>query len=131
MGARVVSWLSIAAAVLLVGTSLVSAGSGDSFSKEELRKLSAGELVQRPVSESRGNLRLIGGTSWQVIDAAPSVVWQALLDTGHYPRMLPQLSEAKLVRRKGAARKEFSAKRQVSDRYKISHVSQSFLRLGV
>ncbi|MDD9939100.1 MAG: SRPBCC family protein [Myxococcales bacterium] len=105
MGARVVSWLSCVVVVGLLWASGASAGSGSRFSAKELKLLAKGELVQRPVVESRGELRLIGGTSWQVIDAPPSVVWQALLDTRRYHRMLPQLAEAKLVRRGRDARK--------------------------
>jgi hypothetical protein len=45
----------------------------------------------------RGGIRLLGGSSWQLINATPDVVWRALLDTPHYPRMMPQVIEARLV----------------------------------
>lgn len=64
---------------------------------EEWGRLRAGELVQRPTTRVRGGVELMGGSSWQVIDASPDVVWRALLDTPHYPRMMPQVLEAKLV----------------------------------
>jgi carbon monoxide dehydrogenase subunit G len=44
---------------------------------------------------------MMGGTSWQVIDATPDVLWQALLDTSHFSRMLPQVDKAHLVRSAG------------------------------
>lgn len=83
--------------MFLACVGVVQAGGGE-FSPRELKQLARGELVKRPVTEARGELRLIGGTSWQVIDASPHVVWQALLDTRHYDRMVPQLAEAKVVR---------------------------------
>jgi hypothetical protein len=72
-------------------------GEAAAFSGEELGQLRRGELVERRVVQRRGSLRLMGGTSWQVIDARPEVVWQALLDTEHYDRMMPQVLEARLV----------------------------------
>jgi len=67
------------------------------FSDDEKKRLAAGELVTRPTSEERGQLRLFGGTSWQVIDAAPDAVFRALLDTPRYPFVLPTVSRAQLV----------------------------------
>ena len=45
--------------------------SSSSFTAEEWRKLEAGELVLRPSSRQQGGTRLMGGSSWQMIDAAP------------------------------------------------------------
>lgn len=75
------------------------------LSEEELQRLQAGELVERRITREQGELRLMGGTSWQVIDAPPHVVWQALLDTPYYPRMLPQLTEARVIQDDGRHRK--------------------------
>lgn len=76
-----------------------AAGMGErGFTALERAQLEAGELVQRPAERRQGSLELLGGSSWQVIDAAPETVWQALLDTPHYPRMMPQVLEARLVR---------------------------------
>lgn len=74
------------------------------FTAEERQALEAGELVQRPVEKRRGDLRLMGGTSYQLIAAPAHVVWQALLDTPHYHRMMPRVLEAKLVEAKSAQR---------------------------
>ena len=68
------------------------------FSPQERSSLDNGGLVQRPQERRRGRLHLVGGTSYQVIDAPIHVVWQALLDTQHYPRMMPQVLEAKVVK---------------------------------
>jgi hypothetical protein len=97
--------VAIATLASLAPPAIADAGAaGDEFSADELVRLERGELLQRRATSERGDLRLIGGTSWQVIDASPDAVWRALLDTAHYPRMLPQVSEAKLVRQAGEDR---------------------------
>lgn len=98
-------WACVGAVVLaLVLATHAFAGSfGASFSDDEWRKLEAGELVARRQTSRRDGLELIGGSSWQVIDAPPDAVFRALLDTGHYTRMMPQVLEAKLVAERGAA----------------------------
>lgn len=70
------------------------------FSAVERRHLANGELVVRRETRRRGNLRLIGGTSWQVVNAAPDRVWRAVLDTRGYRRFIPQVAEARVVRRR-------------------------------
>ena len=77
------------------------------FTAAERASLERGELVQRRSSRERGELKLMGGSSWQLIDAAPEVVWQLLLDTPRYPRFLPQVAEARLVKQAGATRRVF------------------------
>jgi len=67
------------------------------FTPDEKARLSAGKLVTRPVTETRGDLRLIGGASWQIIDAPPEIVFRALLDTKNYPHSLPTVSAASVV----------------------------------
>lgn len=74
---------------------------------EELGRLKAGHLVLRPATRMRRGVKLMGGSSWQLIDASPEVVWRALLDTPHYPRMMPQVIEARLVRTEGDQRTVF------------------------
>jgi ribosome-associated toxin RatA of RatAB toxin-antitoxin module len=83
------------------------AGADDALGPLELARLERGELVQRTATERRGGLRLMGGSSWQVIDASPDVVWAALLDTPHYPRFLPQLAAARVVQDGGHTRTVF------------------------
>lgn len=79
-------------------TSVVWAGTGTrDFSEEERASLAAGDLVRRPLSERRGSLELMGGTSYQVIDAPLRVVWKALLDTQYYHRMMPRVIESRVV----------------------------------
>lgn len=90
--------LSLVSVGLWVGVATaVAAPKPAPLTAAERVRLSAGELVVRSKIERRGSLRLVGGTSWQVIDAPPSVVWQAVLDTPHYHRMLPRVERAKVV----------------------------------
>jgi hypothetical protein len=77
------------------------------LSAAELQRLGEGELVERRLFREQGELRLMGGTSWQVIDAVPEVVWQALLDTPYYDRMLPQVAEARVITDAGRNRTLF------------------------
>jgi ribosome-associated toxin RatA of RatAB toxin-antitoxin module len=74
------------------------------LSGDEIAQLRRGELVVRPSERRVGDSTLVGGTSYQVINASPDVVWQALLDTERYPRMMPRVLEARLVR-EGAKRR--------------------------
>lgn len=67
------------------------------LTESERAALEAGELVTRPQEQRRGNVQLLGGMSYQVIDERPEVVWQALMDTSLYPRMLPVVQEARLL----------------------------------
>jgi ribosome-associated toxin RatA of RatAB toxin-antitoxin module len=67
------------------------------FSSDEKARLAAGKLVTRPVTEQRSSLRLIGGSSWQIIKAPPELVFRALLDTHNYPHSLPTVTRASVV----------------------------------
>jgi ribosome-associated toxin RatA of RatAB toxin-antitoxin module len=95
-GQQVLSAIA-AIALLAAAARTVTAGTGRDLSKQERASLEAGALVSRPQAERRGSLDLIGGTSYQVINAPLRVVWSALLDTQYYPRMMPQVTEARLV----------------------------------
>ena len=75
------------------------------FTADERARLAQGELVTRPVTEERGDLRLMGGTSWQVIAAPPEAVYRAIQDTAHYPQILPTVSRAQLVSEHAALRR--------------------------
>lgn len=101
--------LSAIAAVALLASAAryVHAGTGRDLSNQERASLAAGALVSRPQAERRGSLDLIGGTSYQVIDAPWRVVWSALLDTQYYPRMMPQVAEARLVEAQSSERTVF------------------------
>jgi carbon monoxide dehydrogenase subunit G len=96
---RTVWVVSLSALILALSYApVVARDAADELTSDELSKLERGELVVRATSERRGKLRLIGGTSFQVVSAPPEVVWRALLDTQYYHRMLPELASAQLLR---------------------------------
>jgi hypothetical protein len=108
--ARWLGFAAAAAALALVCARVPAAHATDAasaLSADELSRLERGELVVREVSERRGELRLIGGTAFQMVKAKPEIVWRALLDTRHYARMLPELDTARVVREEGAQRTVF------------------------
>ena len=67
------------------------------FTQAEKRKLEAGELVVRRADERQKELKLIGGTSWQLIEAPIGKVWDVLIDMKYYRRILPQVSDVRLI----------------------------------
>src|SRR3954453_11497171 len=92
----------LATLALVAGLCLVVAPSrgetgADPFSDQESQRLRSGQLVSRATTEERGSLRLMGGTSWQIINAAPDSVFRALLDTSRYSRMLPTVTSSELI----------------------------------
>ena len=74
------------------------------FTDHERAQLAAGEIVTRRLVKQHNGVDMIGGSSWQVIDTAPEVVWRALQDTSHYPNMLPRVTEARVVAQQGHER---------------------------
>lgn len=73
----------------------------EAFSADELRRLDAGQLVTRRTSRRRGQLSLIGGSSWQVVEQPADVTWRALQDRTAYTRMLPATEDAQVVSQHG------------------------------
>lgn len=72
------------------------------LSARERARLEEGETVARAVTERRGPLRLMGGTSYQVIDAPPDVVWAHLnSDSDEYRHMLPKVEQVRELDRDG------------------------------
>ncbi len=95
---------ALALALWLAVTRPVAAADAVEFTADERARLEAGQLVVREAAQRRGDLRLLGGTAYQVVKAPPDIVWQALLDTSHYQRMLPELSEAEVIEEHGGER---------------------------
>ncbi len=87
--------LSIAFVMLSLSPfALAEVGPSDPLSQLELTKLAAGQLVTRPTREVRGDMRLLGGASFQVISRPADEVWRALLDTQRYQKMIPTVAKA-------------------------------------
>lgn len=103
---RIARLVIVIACVSAMGHGVASAApkAARPLTSQERERLSRGELVTRPVIERRGALRLVGGSSWQVINAKPSAVWQAVLDTSRYHRMLPRVKFAKVINKNAQQR---------------------------
>lgn len=109
MRARHLATALIAAALgCLLATNGIPAraqeASARGFTGEERQRLEQGELVVRAVSRRRGSLRLIGGSSWQVVEQPLDVTWRALCDARSYRRMLPGADEARVVAHRSGQR---------------------------
>jgi hypothetical protein len=88
----------------LVGAPTLAAQGGAEFTPDEAARITAGQLVTRPQHVRRNGMNLIGGSSWRVIDAPPEVVWRALHDFERYPKMMPQVIEARALASTGDER---------------------------
>ncbi|MEM9070758.1 MAG: hypothetical protein AAGE52_19780 [Myxococcota bacterium] len=72
------------------------------LTRAEREMLESGETVARAISERRGNLSLMGGTSYQIVNRLPSEVWAAMTgDSSDYRNMLPKVEAATEVDREG------------------------------
>ena len=80
-----------------IGTPRAKASESREFSSQEEAQLRAGKLVVRPETRSVGNTHLLGGLSWQLINAPPATVWRALTDVRGYSHFLPAVEQAVLV----------------------------------
>lgn len=99
------AFLLSSACLLAAITSFAQGTASQPFSADERARLVKGQLVTRPITERRAGLRLIGGSSWQLIDATPAAVFRVLHETRFYPRLLPAVSDAKLVSMEGNLRR--------------------------
>src|SRR5688500_4032855 len=99
---RITPW----GAILLVLAGAVPAAAQDTseFSADERRRLLAGELVRRNISRREGDNDLFGGASWQLVRAPIERVWEVVNDPAVYPRLIPSLSEARVVQDEGDTR---------------------------
>jgi ribosome-associated toxin RatA of RatAB toxin-antitoxin module len=86
---------SIACAVaVFLGAPAGSVASNDELTSEDKKMLASGELVMKPKNEQRGAYKLLGGQSWQIIDAPPSETWGALKDISGYKNFIPLATES-------------------------------------
>ncbi len=61
-------------------------------------RLARGELVSHPQARRWGRYLLLGGESWQIVNASVSDVWQVVLDPRLHSRTLPGVTSATMVR---------------------------------
>ena len=97
--------VAVSASLLFGLVLVVPAGSAPAaaqqFDSREVARLRAGRLVTRPVVRRRGNLHLVGGTSFQVVNLPLEAVWETLSDPSLYERMLPSARSADVVSERG------------------------------
>ena len=126
---------TITAIFLMVASTIprgVLAQSTAELSPDELQRLEKGRLVMHP-EESADHPQLFGGTSWQKIAVPPEALWEAILDTPHYPHMLPQLAEARLLQDRDEGRLILMHHRQgiINARYRLIMLVRPSSRIAV
>ena len=67
------------------------------WTTEERADVDAGELAIRRHEERRGDLALVGGSSWRTINAPVSQAWLAVRDVARYQHMLPLVESARRI----------------------------------
>lgn len=67
------------------------------LTRAEHAALARGELVTRPREREYGDLKLVGGVSWQVVDLPPDAVWRAVTDYSNYKRFIPVAIESRIT----------------------------------
>jgi hypothetical protein len=67
------------------------------FTATERDALERGRLVVRSEERAIGEYRLVGGTSWQVIDLPPEDVWRSVHDAQMYQHVLPRAETVEVL----------------------------------
>jgi carbon monoxide dehydrogenase subunit G len=70
------------------------------FTRQERAQLRAGELVRRPEQQRVGDAVYVGGMSWQRVRAPRDRVWETILDTRLYARLIPGVDRAEVLERR-------------------------------
>jgi ribosome-associated toxin RatA of RatAB toxin-antitoxin module len=97
----------------------VRASESREFSSEEEALLRAGKLVVRAEQRTVGTAHLLGGLSWQLIDAPAARVWRTLSDVHTYAHFLPAVEEALSMESNGSTQSLFI-------RHRLGFISASY-----
>ncbi len=89
---------ALAALLLLAAGGAAAQRSAAPFTAAERRAIQAHRFVSRPVTRERDGFHYLGGTSWQLVDASPDEVWRVVGDPTTYPRLIPSLTDVRVVR---------------------------------
>ncbi|MET0388719.1 MAG: SRPBCC family protein [Polyangiales bacterium] len=91
--------MSVVLAVVMTASAPPEASATDTreLSSQEEAELRAGKLVVRPELRMLRGVRWMGGMAWQLIEASPERVYNALLDVPAYAKYLPAAEEVRLV----------------------------------
>ena len=98
------AWAATLVLTLVAIAAPASAQLSAPLSRTDRARLEAGETVRRPENQTRGNMHLIGGASFQVIDLPEDALWRALSDPAAYQHMLPQVVSSEQVAQRAATR---------------------------
>jgi hypothetical protein len=96
--------LTLAAALGASAVAAQDSSQDAGFDADERRRLDAGELVAHPVTRYRGRTRLIGGSSFQLVERSPAATWRALMDVENLHHMLPAGEASDVVARTASER---------------------------
>lgn len=118
MRKRTIALASLGLVLISLGAS-VRAQHGSEFTAEERRALLEGELVRRPQTRREGGRTYLGGTSWIRVRASRERVFREIVDANAYPRIIPGVSEARVVEDHGDRRIVFL-------RHRYAFVSASY-----
>jgi hypothetical protein len=91
------AWLGFVYGVLQLSTASTHASDARELSSEEEANLRAGILVTRPIEKMSYGRQLIGGMSWQLIDADAERVFATLTDVNAHAKYLPAAEDVRQV----------------------------------
>ncbi len=95
---RIAALWALAGVTCLATVALAQAG----LTASEQARLDRGELVARRSEQTRGQMHLMGGQAWQVVDLPPEVVWRAIRDVRSYDHLLPGVDNLRVISRDNA-----------------------------
>jgi len=91
------AWTAIVCTALTLTSAPLQASEARELSSEEEADLRAGKLVTRPLEKLSHGRQLIGGMSWQLIDANIETVFAALTDERAHVKYLPAAEDVRRV----------------------------------
>lgn len=91
------AWTAIVCAALTLTSLPLRASEARELSSEEEADLRAGKLVTRPLEKLSHGRQLIGGMSWQLVDANVDTVFAALTDEHAHVKYLPAAEDVRKV----------------------------------
>ena len=94
---KALTFAVIGAGLLVSAAAAQQSSAPEGFTAEETQRLREGHLVERRITRRRGQLRLIGGSAWQVVDQPAQSTWGALCDEHAYTSILPATEDARVV----------------------------------
>jgi len=91
------AWTAIVCAALTLASEPLRASEARELSSEEEADLRAGKLVTRPQEKLSRGRQLIGGMSWQLVEANIDTVFAALTDEHAHVKYLPAAEDVRKV----------------------------------